>query len=53
MGGRRSTVSGASEDRLERLIAARLAHGTVRKSIEQRIWDLFGAAKAYAVAYPL
>jgi class 3 adenylate cyclase len=42
MGGRRSIVSGASEDRLERLIQERLKPGADRKKIDERIWDLFG-----------
>ena len=32
----------ASEDRLEQLIVARLAHGADRKALDARIWDLFG-----------
>lgn len=31
-----------SEDRLDRLIAERLAPGADKKKIDQRIWDLFG-----------
>jgi class 3 adenylate cyclase len=42
MSGKRSIVSGASEDRLERLIEARLKPGADRKAIDERIWDLFG-----------
>jgi adenylate cyclase len=42
MGGKRSIVSGASEDRLERLIEERLKPGADRKKIDERIWDLFG-----------
>lgn len=34
--------TGASMDRLERLIAARLEPGADRAQIDQRIWDLFG-----------
>ncbi len=34
--------TGASMDRLERLIAARLEPGADRAKIDQRIWDLFG-----------
>ena len=32
----------ASEDRLEKLIEARLAPGTDKAALDQRIWDLFG-----------
>jgi adenylate cyclase len=32
----------ASEDRLEKLIEARLAPGADKPSLDQRIWDLFG-----------
>src|SRR5688572_12454373 len=39
---RRSVVTGASEDRLQRLMAERLAPEADRASIDQRIWDLFG-----------
>lgn len=35
-------ASGASEDRLERLIEERLKPGADKKMIDQRIWDLFG-----------
>lgn len=35
-------TSSASEDRLERLIRARLEPGADRKRIDERIWDLFG-----------
>lgn len=38
----RSIVAGASEDRLSRLIAERLAPGADKKQIDERIWDLFG-----------
>src|SRR5512133_3403990 len=33
---------GASEDRLERLIAERLLPGADKKRIDERIWELFG-----------
>jgi class 3 adenylate cyclase len=39
---RRSIVASASEDRLEKLIRERLAPGSDKKAIDQRIWDLFG-----------
>jgi len=39
---RRSVVTGASEDRLQRLMAERLEPGADRAAIDQRIWDLFG-----------
>jgi class 3 adenylate cyclase len=42
MGGRRSIVSSASEERLDRLIEERLKPGADRKLIDERIWDLFG-----------
>ena len=32
----------ASEDRLEKLITARLQHGSDKEAIDKRIWDLFG-----------
>lgn len=38
----RSIAIGASEDRLSRLIAERMAPGADRKLIDERIWDLFG-----------
>lgn len=38
--------SGASQDRLEQLIAERLVPGADKKSIDQRIWDLFGETLA-------
>jgi class 3 adenylate cyclase len=38
----RSIVAGASEDRLSRLIAERLAPGADKERIDRRIWDLFG-----------
>jgi len=34
--------TGASEDRLERLIEKRLMPGADKKKIDERIWDLFG-----------
>ena len=39
---RRSIVLSASEDRLQRLIAARLEAGADTEEIDRRIWDLFG-----------
>lgn len=42
MSRKTDVTSGASEDRLERLIKARLQPGADRKKIDQRIWDLFG-----------
>ncbi len=39
---RRSIIAGASEDRLERLIQARLERGADKQNIDARIWDLFG-----------
>ncbi|MGV7930057.1 MAG: adenylate/guanylate cyclase domain-containing protein [Spirochaetota bacterium] len=39
---RRSIIAGASEDRLERLIQARLEPGADKTNIDARIWDLFG-----------
>jgi len=39
---RRRIVHGASEDRLQKLIAARIEAAADRDSIDQRIWDLFG-----------
>jgi class 3 adenylate cyclase len=38
----RSVGAGASEDRLSRLIAERLAPGADKQHIDERIWDLFG-----------
>lgn len=38
----RSIAVGASEDRLSRLIAERLAPGADKERIDARIWDLFG-----------
>ena len=42
MSTRRTIYTGASEDRLERLIRERLSPGADRKRIDERIWDLFG-----------
>ncbi len=42
MSTRRTIYTGASEDRLERLIKARLVPGADRTRIDERIWDLFG-----------
>jgi len=39
---RRRIVHGASEERLQKLIAARIEAAADRDSIDQRIWDLFG-----------
>ena len=39
---RRDVVQSASEDRLRRLIEARLASGADLEAIDRRIWDLFG-----------
>ena len=39
---KRSVLVGASEDRLEKLINERLASGADKKTIDERIWDLFG-----------
>jgi class 3 adenylate cyclase len=39
---RRNIVQGASEDRLQKLIAERLEPDADRESIDLRIWDLFG-----------
>lgn len=38
----RSIAVGASEDRLSRLIAERMAPGADKGRIDERIWDLFG-----------
>lgn len=35
-------AAGASEDRLEKLISARLEPGADKAAIDRRIWDLFG-----------
>lgn len=42
MSDRRSVVTRASEERLQKLIAARLAPNADREKIDQRLWDLFG-----------
>jgi adenylate cyclase len=42
MSFRRRIVHGASEERLQKLIAARIETTADRESIDQRIWDLFG-----------
>lgn len=42
MAVRRAILSGASEDRFEKLIKERLKPGADKKMIDQRIWDLFG-----------
>ena len=39
---RRRVIHGASEDRLQKLIAARIEAAADRDAIDQRIWDLFG-----------
>lgn len=39
---KRSIFLSASEERLEKLIAARLAPGADKEKIDGRIWDLFG-----------
>lgn len=39
---KRSVLVSASEDRLEKLIEARLKPGADKEKIDQRIWDLFG-----------
>lgn len=39
---RRSIFVSASEDRLQKLIAARLEPGADKESIDRRLWDLFG-----------
>jgi class 3 adenylate cyclase len=39
---RRRIVHGASEERLQKLIAARIEAAADRDSIDHRIWDLFG-----------
>ncbi|MBL8525949.1 MAG: adenylate/guanylate cyclase domain-containing protein [Betaproteobacteria bacterium] len=44
-----NVVSGASADRLEKLIAERLAPGADKASIDRRIWRLFG--EKWAVLY--
>ncbi len=42
MGFKRSILSGASEDRFEKLIRERLESGADKDKIDERIWDLFG-----------
>src|SRR5688500_10888921 len=42
MSYRRVIVHGASEDRLQKLIAERLTDDADREAIDRRIWDLFG-----------
>ena len=42
MDTKRSIILSASEDRLEKLIQARLAPGADKERIDGRIWDLFG-----------
>src|SRR5881392_1438117 len=39
---RRRIAHGASEDRIEKLIASRIEAAADREAIDQRIWDLFG-----------
>ncbi|MBE7436968.1 MAG: adenylate/guanylate cyclase domain-containing protein [Spirochaetales bacterium] len=40
--GRRRVITGASEERLFRLLQERLQAGADKKEIDERIWDLFG-----------
>ncbi len=42
MATRRSIYLSASEDRLEKLIEERLRPGADKRTIDERIWDLFG-----------
>ena len=42
MAFKRSILSGASEDRFEKLIKERLDPGADKAKIDERIWDLFG-----------
>lgn len=42
MSFRHRIAHGASEDRIEKLIEARIEAAADRESIDQRIWDLFG-----------
>ena len=42
MFGKKSIASGASEERLAKLITARMAPGADKEQIDARIWDLFG-----------
>jgi class 3 adenylate cyclase len=46
---RRSVGADASEDRLSRLIAERMAPGADKELIDARIWDLFG--EEWAIAF--
>ncbi len=39
---KRSILSGASEDRFQKLIMERLQEGADKEKIDERIWDLFG-----------
>jgi adenylate cyclase len=39
---KRSILTSASEERLEKLIASRLKEGADKETIDKRIWDLFG-----------
>jgi len=39
---KKSILSGASEDRFEKLIQERLQPGADKETIDERIWDLFG-----------
>lgn len=39
---RRTILSGASEDRFQKLIEERLQAGANKEKIDERIWDLFG-----------
>ena len=42
MSYKKTIQAGASEDRLEKLIQARLRPGADKEAIDRRIWDLFG-----------
>ncbi len=42
MAGKRSIATGASEDRLSKLIEERVKPGADKATIDARIWDLFG-----------
>jgi len=42
MANRRALLSGASEDRFEKLMTERLQPGADKATIDERIWDLFG-----------
>lgn len=46
---RRSVERSASEDRLQKLVAQRLAPGADKQEIDRRIWDLFGEEWAIMV----